>query len=652
MGFNIYQCFIKFLFLSFLFPVILLSQPTQANAIEIEHTLGFNGVFRLKDWTPFTVVLENRHQRIQGQLEVVVTSGSEYQNDVYHTIYSTEVDLPTYSRKTYTLTIFIDSYVHPLSIQLKKENKIIFSKSINLRKHFVTKPLLIITEENLKGPVPLITEEYQTVFTPIRFLPENWVGYHGVKGLILKAGMWKNLQPRQYQAITQWIKSGGFVITTGSLYENSLSQERLEPLLSIRVVGLERVRELPALQAFCGTKLTSREPFLLLKLRAPQAETVLRERDLALILEKGLGLGKVLFFAFDVTEAPFRNWSGREAFWEKIVHLAPVAETTPWEPEDQKIISYLQSKMSTRFPFFFLVFPFLVGYLLLVTLLMKRIRENREKALKTLAYLTLAIFFCSLTGFGFNFHTQIQNKLSFNGLLHLKISGLHGLSRWKYLLGIYSQKDGNLKLPLGSDNWMVTVLPTENPDTEKFQSYTLHESQEASSLEFPLYRWSNRLFSLSGYREFPIQAKASFHEQDLVLAVENRSAFPIKDCHIYFRGRLYVFGPIAPRDKLVKSLKQKVSDPKQVFTDKAIEAFLKADLGDGFGSLIKEIQMELTKTLLISIHKRDQKKEDKVFLVGWIDSRLFTADLKDKTPFRDGAGLLEWEIPLETQPGI
>jgi hypothetical protein len=173
MGFGTSPYLLKGLFLSFLFMVLVFPQCAQAEAIAVEHTLGFNGVFRLKNWTPLTVVMENRHKGILGQMEVVVTSGSEYRNDVYHTTYSTEVDLPTQSKKTYAFTIFIDSYIHPLIIRLKNEKEIIFSKSINLRGHDVTKPLLIFAGENPNVLSPLQTKDYEAVYSPVQFLPET-----------------------------------------------------------------------------------------------------------------------------------------------------------------------------------------------------------------------------------------------------------------------------------------------------------------------------------------------------------------------------------------------------------------------------------------------------------------------------------------------
>ena len=175
MGFRISLCFIKFFPLFFLFTVLFFPQSAPADLLAMEHTLGFNGIFKLKEWTPLTVVIENRHKGIQGQLEVVVTSGSEYQNDVYHTNYSREVDLPTQSKKTYGFTILIDSYVHPLIIRLRKEKEIILSQSINLREHYTTKPLLIFVGENLKDLPPLDSEEYQPVYTPCSISPRDLV---------------------------------------------------------------------------------------------------------------------------------------------------------------------------------------------------------------------------------------------------------------------------------------------------------------------------------------------------------------------------------------------------------------------------------------------------------------------------------------------
>ena len=111
---------------------------------------------------------------------------------------------------------------------------------------------------------------------------------------------------------------------------------------------------------------------------------------------------------------------------------------------------------------------------------------------------------------------------------------------------------------------------------------------------------------------------------------------------------LFAFGNIAAEEKLTKRLNLKNLDPKNTFTSKEMEAILKTGPGNGPGSFRQEMVMELTKDLWMSIHKRNQSKMDRIFLVGRIDSLIFPEPMKPKTPFPGSVSLLEWEIPLET----
>ena len=387
-----------------------------------------------------------------------------------------------------------------------------------------------------------------------------------------------------------------------------------------------------------------------MKVTAPQAETVLRDGDLSLILEKGMGFGKILFLAFDVTDTSFRDWPGQRAFWEKIWQRGPAAETAHFHPEDDQLFSLLLSKIPARFPSFLILFPLLLGYIFLINFLLKTIQNKQTPAWKALLPLGLAIFLFSSACFGLSFFTQIKYKLSSNGILHLKMTGPQALAQWKYYWGIYTQKDGEFRLPLGSDDLLLTSIPTHYTEANEFHNYGLHESDEGRSLLFPLHRWSHRFFSLSGFGEFPIQAKAQFQEQELTLSIENRSSFPILNCNVYFGGRLLAFGNIAAEEKLIKRFNLKTLDPKNVFTSKEVEAILKNGLGNGSGSFSQGMEMEFTKDLWISIHEKNQWQADRIFLIGWIDSLIFPAHMKQKTPFRNRVNVLEWEIPLETGP--
>jgi len=113
-----------------------------------------------------------------------------------------------------------------------------------------------------------------------------------------------------------------------------------------------------------------------------------------------------------------------------------------------KSIFFLLSKMPAGFPSFLILFPFLLGYILLVNFLLKRIQNKGNLALKTFLPLGLAIFLFSSACFGLSFLTQAKNNLSSNGSL-CEISGRRPWPNGNIIWHLY-QKDGEFRLPLGS----------------------------------------------------------------------------------------------------------------------------------------------------------------------------------------------------------
>ena len=63
------------------------------------------------------------------------------------------------------------------------------------------------------------------------------------------------------------------------------------------------------------------------------------------------------------------------------------------------------------------------------------------------------------------------------------------------------------------------------------------------------------------------------------------------------------------------------------------------------------MEMEFTKDLWISIHEKNQWKGDRIFLVGWIDSLIFPAHMKQKTPFRNSVQCAGMGNPLGDRTG-
>ena len=173
----------------------------------MDYSIGFNGHFQLNNWTPLSVVLDNRGRSAIGKLEVIVTSGSEYEGDVYRTIYTTDVDLPQNSKKRYTFTILLKSFTHNLIIRLRQEDDLVFSRSIDLRPHFTEKRFAVVADNYVAPDIlSVLPDHLYPVNVRPKSLPETWYGYDSVKLLILQADTIRQLRDRQFQALFQWLK--------------------------------------------------------------------------------------------------------------------------------------------------------------------------------------------------------------------------------------------------------------------------------------------------------------------------------------------------------------------------------------------------------------------------------------------------------------
>ena len=179
---------LKKISLTFVLIFIGIALPSYSAGFSLNYSIGFNGHFQLNNWTPLSVILDNEGRATSGNLEVIVTSGREYDGDVYRTIYTTEIDLPQNSQKRYAFTILIKSFTHELVIRLRQDDDIIFSKSINLRSHFTEKDFAVVAD-NFVAPdiLSVLPNHLYPANVRPKFLPETWYGYDSVKLLILQA---------------------------------------------------------------------------------------------------------------------------------------------------------------------------------------------------------------------------------------------------------------------------------------------------------------------------------------------------------------------------------------------------------------------------------------------------------------------------------
>lgn len=615
----------------------------------MEHSLGFNGIFQLDKWTPLNVMLENRGRTISGILEVVVTSGSEYRGDVNYATYSMDVELPVNSKKLYSFTVLINSFTHPLIIRLRQGEEILLSTSLNLRPHYTMKRLVLVVGNRIAPDfLSMLPEGVVPTFSRARFLPETWYGYGGVEMLILHASALKDLRERQFIALTEWVKKGGYLITAGLFNYGVFSEERTRRLLAVNILGFERISELNSLEEFCGQRLASPNPFLILKAEIGESLTLLKEYDIPIIIQKKIWLGKIIFLAFDYQTPPFTGWTGRHFFWNKILALKPPVASSSFDLDEPKILSSMISAIPIRFPRFVLALCFFAAYAILVKIIFKRVEQNRGQRWKNLSYLMTIIIVFSVAGCWLFFLKNTKKDLSYNSFLHLKISGQDMIASSKYIVGLYSLNDVNYRLRFGPTFYPITpVLPSKIKD-ETSHSLALHENATEQTILFSSDRWSYRFFKISSMMDFPIRGEAFMNEQDLVIVIENLTPHSVTDCQMYFANRLFFFGNIAPGKKQVKRLAGSVISQKELFQIEGAKRVAESIVPNVPTSLLEKMQKNLMKDLLLSVHSRYDSRQDGLHLFGWITSELISTSLKHLGIPGENVALLEWEIPLSS----
>ena len=246
------------------------------------------------------------------------------------------------------------------------------------------------------------------------FLPETWYGYTSVKLLLLQADTIRQLRDRQFQALIQWVKQGGYLAVGTGLNVGSLGDKRLQDILPIRAEGHQQLFELKSLGPFCSRELTGIEPFLVLNARIDDSKILVKENDIPIVTQKNLGLGQIVFLAFDYNTPPFSRWDGRRMFWDKILSLQPETDRPMVAVEDQQIVNSMLAGIPLIFPTFRSVVIFVCAYLISLWLLLKKIKKpGKGRWWYSLCLILMILIFTSIGYWGF-YHPKLKQKFTTN----------------------------------------------------------------------------------------------------------------------------------------------------------------------------------------------------------------------------------------------
>jgi len=296
------------------------------NGVVMRVQMGFEGRFRLGNWTPITVEVENSGGDLQGDLEMEV-----YQpNGVTSAVFSTPAVIPHGTRKRFKLYARINTVQRDFEVRLTQGRTVIDSVKVDdavpVTRDSYLLGLVTDDKEGLsywKASLGSnrIFYQYEAVYLGVEDFPDRKEVLDNFMILILNNADTAGLSKQQLNVLRQWVESGGILIVgTGANGYKTLSG-LLDGILSAAVSDTRQVAEIPVLESIGESTFRSNAPFEVLDLTIDDAKPVVEHEGKGLVWKISRGEGYIFVSAFDLGLEPFMSWTGNKMLWENILNL-------------------------------------------------------------------------------------------------------------------------------------------------------------------------------------------------------------------------------------------------------------------------------------------------------------------------------------------
>ncbi len=331
-------------------------------------TVGFGGRYRPGGWVPVSLELRNTTDD-DASLEV---SASLAYGEGGQAAFSRSLDLPSGGRKALLL------YVRPIqpfdalrvACRAARTGFRVCDAELGARAVSPKGSLLLATGAGGLAGARAPQDPFEgLVEVGLKDLPDRPEGYDGVDWVILRDGAWAADAVRS-EALIQWVEAGGAVAVTGGEALHALARSPLGRRLGLALGEPQRVQGIRALRALAREDLDlPSEGGLCERITGRGVRPLASSGEVPLLLEAGVGAGKLLLFAMD--PEVFRGQPGYRGLWKGCLGLpdGEPGEDPPMEPEAEPnwarvaLSSALYHVKPIDIPW---LWWFLGGYLLLV----------------------------------------------------------------------------------------------------------------------------------------------------------------------------------------------------------------------------------------------------------------------------------------------
>jgi hypothetical protein len=536
--------------------LVLLCAPPQgmsAGAVDIAAVVGFSDTFQPGRWTPLSVTVTNRGDDLTGELEVQVTGGDELRGRPFITSYRRELELRRDSRKTLQFTVFPQRTSHPLVFRVLSGGRELARSEVDLHTRFTAGRLLLVLsrDADLGYLNDGAANGLRVLYPHPELLPVHWRGYDAVAAVVLHGVSLERLSESQFDALHKWIAQGGILAVSGGPDYALLRSPRLAALLPGRPSGMVRVDAVALQRAFSASLDVSR-PVHVNRLGDFRGHARLRAGEMALIVERTLGLGRVVYLAFDVAGHPFNSWDGMRGLWLDSLSLPPPTPASPGvtKPVLDSPLPPLIRTESANFPSHATVLFFLALYLgLLLAGYRLPVRGTRLTSLWSWA---APVLFAAAAWLLFGPPTFPR------GATAVTVAVIEPLpdsiyARLELDLGVYANRSGALRLEYRGAE--PVLYPSRRAQREGNAEDWVFGEGPRRFVE-PVDRRRYVLHTLEGEDVIAFHLEASVHDEPMGprLVLDNASGRALEDLWLVFGGYAYELGSIAGGARVERGL--------------------------------------------------------------------------------------------------
>lgn len=527
---------------------------TAADAVAISAVVGYSDTFQPGRWTPLNVTVTNHAGNLQGALEVEVTGGDELSERPFVAIHRRELELHRESRKTLQFTVFLQGLSRPLVIRVRSGEHELARAEVDLRTRFAAGRLLLVLSRDADLDYLNDGEAggLRVVYPHPELLPVHWRGYDAVAAIVVHGVSLERLSPLQFDALRKWIAQGGILAVSGGPDYSLLRSPRLAALLPGLPQGITPI-DSDALQRALSPSLDVSRPVHVNRLGFFRGRASLSAGEVPLIVERTLGLGRVLYLTFDVTANPFDRWDGMRELWLSSLRLPPARPLSVADPAYESPLPPLIRAEAAGFPSPATVVYFLALYLgiLLAGCRLASRSTRRRWAASLLSYGTPVLFAAAAwLLFGPAAFPRGPSMVATAMIEPLPDSAY---ARLNLDIGMYSNRSGRLRLEYRGGEPVVQP-PSRVSQGVRAGNWVLGEGTPRF-LE-PLDRRRYVLHTLRGQDVIAFHLDASVYDESTGprLVMDNASGRMLSDMWLIFDGRAYALGHVAADAKVERQL--------------------------------------------------------------------------------------------------